>query len=259
MANVGNLFINVTGNTKGLTKALGSAKSKLTSFDRQIGRPKGDFMRRAKGRFYGAMAERQRFNQQMSQFIGPQRAGHVENIRGRMGKKERAARQAYRGAQREQVMGKMAASSKMMMTAVLGGIGISVTALVSMFNTARSQAKNAESAVEAFKYAGPMGGRIAAEEVQATMDALKAAQDPNISMKFLEKAMQKRMEQQTSIESGGMGASMDWDMFIASTGEAFAQALNFAGVIGSPQEAAVFANGGRNTGPVGTTGNSGGP
>ena len=122
MANVGNLFVNVSGNTKGLTKALGTAKSELTKFDKQVGRPKGDFMRRARGRFTSAMNERRQFSQQMSSFIGPQPAGHVEKIQARMGKKEAAARGQYRQAQRQQTISNMGASSRAMMTASFAAI-----------------------------------------------------------------------------------------------------------------------------------------
>ncbi len=160
MANVGNLFVNVSGNTKGLTKALGTAKSELTKFDKQVGRPKGDFMRRARGRFTSAMNERRQFSQQMSSFIGPQPAGHVEKIQARMGKKEAAARGQYRQAQRQQTISNMGASSRAMMTASFAAIGITISAVVSAFNIARKQAQSAENAVDAYKYAGPMGGKL---------------------------------------------------------------------------------------------------
>jgi len=255
MANVGNLFVNVSGNTKGLTKALGTAKSELTKFDKQVGRPKGDFMRRARGRFTSAMNERRQFSQQMSSFIGPQPAGHVEKIQARMGKKEAAARGQYRQAQRQQTISNMGASSRAMMTASFAAIGITISAVVSAFNIARKQAQSAENAVDAYKYAGPMGGKIAEEEVRKEMGALAAAQDPRISQRFLDKAKQERYEQETAIQSGSMGLNMNWNEISSEFGRAFAQAMGDIGVTG-------FAGGqgpSRNTGPVSTTGNTGGP
>ena len=255
MANVGNLFVNVSGNTKGLTKALGTAKSELTKFDKQVGRPKGDFMRRARGRFTSAMNERRQFSQQMSSFIGPQPAGHVEKIRAGMGKKEAAARGQYRQAQRQQTISNMGASSRAMMTASFAAIGITISAVVSAFNIARKQAQSAENAVDAYKYAGPMGGKIAEEEVRKEMGALAAAQDPRISQKFLDKAKQERYEQETAIQSGSMGLNMNWNEISSEFGRSFAQAMGDLGVTG-------FLGGqgpSRNTGPVSTTGNTGGP
>ena len=255
MANVGNLFVNISGSTKGLTKALTSAKTKLATFDKQVGRPGGDFMRRARGRFTSAMNERRQFSQQMSSFIGPQPAGHVEKIQARMGKKEAAARGQYRQAQRQQTISNMGASSRAMMTASFAAIGITISAVVSAFNIARKQAQSAENAVDAYKYAGPMGGKIAEEEVRKEMGALAAAQDPRISQKFLDKAKQERYEQETAIQSGSMGLNMNWNEISSEFGRSFAQAMGDLGVTG-------FLGGqgpSRNTGPVSTTGNTGGP
>ncbi len=255
MANVGNLFVNISGNTKGLTKALGTAKSELTKFDKQVGRPKGDFMRRARGRFTSAMNERKQFNQQMSSFIGPQPAGHVEKIRARMGKKEAAARGQYRQAQRQQTIAGMGASSRAMMSASFAAIGITISAVVTAFNIARKQAQSAENAVDAYKYAGPMGARIAEEEVKKEMGALAAAQDPRVSQRFLDKARQQRYEQETAIQSGSMDMNMNWNEISSEFGRSFAAAMGDLGVTG------FFGGQGpsRNTGPVSTTGNTGGP
>jgi hypothetical protein len=258
MANVGNLFVNVSGNTKGLTKALGTAKSELTKFDKQVGRPKGDFMRRARGRFNSQLNQRAAFEQEVTNMkaLGvPRNPGNVEKIRARMGKKEAAARGQYRQAQRQQTIANMGASSRAMMTASFAAIGITISAVVSAFNIARKQAQSAENAVDAYKYAGPMGGRIAEEEVRKEMGALAAAQDPRISQRFLDKAKQERYEQETAIQSGSMGLNMNWNEISSEFGRAFAQAMGDIGVTG-------FLGGqgpSRNTGPVSTTGNTGGP
>ena len=139
--------------------------------------------------------------------------------------------------------------------ASFAAIGITISAVVSAFNIARKQAQSAENAVDAYKYAGPMGGKIAEEEVRKEMGALAAAQDPRISQKFLDKAKQERYEQETAIQSGSMGLNMNWNEISSEFGRSFAQAMGDLGVTG-------FLGGqgpSRNTGPVSTTGNTGGP
>lgn len=258
MANVGNLFVNVSGNTKGLTKALGTAKGELNKFDKQVGRPKGDFIRRAKGRFNSQLNQRAAFEQNVTnqEALGvPQNRGDVEKVRARMGKKEKVARQGYRQAQRQQTISNMGASSRAMMTASFAAIGITISAVVTAFNIARKQAVSAENAVDAYKYVGPFGAKIAQEEIKKEMGALAAAQDHDVSQMFYSKAQQERYQQETAIESGSMTANMNWNEVSGEFGRAFAEAMGSLGVTS-------FLGGtspSRNTGPVSTTGNSGGP
>ena len=243
MANVGNLFVNISGSTKGLTKALTSAKGEIASFDKKVGRKRGDSLRRARGRSDAARAETARLGG----------TTHSGRIRATL-RKEKETRRAYRQEQRSSVMSKMGSNARMSMAASLAVVGLTIAALSSMFNTARQQAKSAEQGVDQFKYIGPMGGRIMQEEIGMKLDAMKAAQDPEVSRQFLDKAKQARSAQRTSIEAGGMGASMNWDMFVSSTGEAFTQALSAVGLL--PTAGPDLS---RNTGPTGTTGNTGGP
>lgn len=198
MANVGNLFVNISGSTKGLTKALGTAKTKLAAFDKQVGRPSGDFMRRARGRFTSAMNERRQFNQQMSSFIGPQPAGHVEKIQARLGKKEKGARQGYRQAQREQVMGGMRRQAQM----TLGIIGVSIAGATMVMKKAMSISERAREGMEKFRFLGPQGAEILQSEVQTLIQRIQGAQGAGYSAA---RARRARLEQQTEAAAIGMG------------------------------------------------------
>ena len=199
MANVGNLFVNISGSTKGLTKALGTAKTKLAAFDKQVGRPGGDFMRRARGRFTSAMNERRQFNQQMSSFIGPQPAGHVEKIQARLGKKEKGARQGYRQAQREQVMGGMRRQAQM----TLGIIGVSIAGATMIMKKAMSISERAREGMEKFRFLGPQGAEILQSEVQTLIQRIQGAQGAGYSAA---RARRARLEQQSEAAAIGMGA-----------------------------------------------------
>jgi hypothetical protein len=198
MANVGNLFINVTGNTKGLTKALSSAKTKLATFDKQVGRPRGDFMRRARGRFQGAMAERQRFSERMSSFIGPQPAGYVEKMQARLGKQEKSARQGYRQAQREQVMGGMRRQAQM----TLGIIGVSIAGATMVMKKAMSISESAREGMEKFRLLGPQGSEIIRSEIKTLLQSMEGAQDPAMSAARARRARASQGAEAAAIEGG---------------------------------------------------------
>ena len=267
MANVGNLFVNISGNTKGLTKALGTAKTKLAAFDKQVGRPGGDFMRRARGRFTSAMNERRQFNQQMSSFIGPQPAGHVEKMQARLGKKEKGARQGYRQAQREQVIGGMQSRQKMMMGAALGAIGLTIGAATIIARKALSQVNAAKQGVDKFRMLGPSANRIVAAEVQMRLNSMKTAMRPEVSEALAERAEARLAAQAQSNFGGATGLSIESDTYFEKFGQMllgvftglFTDPAGTLGGIMSPYNPNNPFNQGGTTGPVGTTGNTGGP
>jgi len=277
MANVGNLFINVTGNTKGLTKALSSAKSKLETFDKQVGRPRGDFMRRARGRFTSAMGERRRFEQGMATMkqmalghgmASPVSEGQEALMRGRLGKKEKGARQAYRQAQREQVISGMQRRQKMMMGAALGVIGLTIGAATIIGRKALSQVNAAKQGVEKFRFLGPSADRIIAAEVGMRLNSIQTAMRPEVSAALAEKAEAQLLAQQQSNAGGGTVMSLTVDTYFERMGEAMINAVS--GFFNNPA-AGVTAfmtnnptlntalNAAATTGPVSTTGNTGGP
>lgn len=281
MANVGNLFINVTGNTKGLTKALSSAKTKLATFDKQVGRPRGDFMRRARGRFQGAMAERQRF-EATSSFVNRMSMRHGLDVpgmdkdaalrRARLGRQEKGARQAYRQAQREQVMGGMQLRSRMIVGSVLGVLGITIGALRNTFNLARQQVKDAEQRIGEFEVLGPRGSEIIASRVRMRLAAIKRAQDPRVSDLFLQRQLRSEQAFMTAGQTGALEKEMSFSYVKSASGSAAAGALSelnqysamfpivaqYQLMYGAAKSIAGSLKTLR-TGPVGTTGNTGGP
>tara|TARA_R110002074_G_scaffold117360_1_gene249326 strand:+ start:210 stop:1025 length:816 start_codon:yes stop_codon:yes gene_type:complete len=271
MANVGNLFVNISGNTKGLTKALGNAKSKLASFDKEIGRPKGDFLRRARGRFKSAMNERK--DQNLRELMGAGGTeGHRQKMRARIGKKEKEARQGYRQAQRENVIGGMKSkakmTTKMTMGIALGAIGLTISAATIIGRKALSQVNAAKQGVEKFRFLGPSADRIIAAEIAMKLNSIQTAMRPEVSEALAEKAEAKLSAQQQANVVGGTVMSVQLDTYMERLGEVFINAL--AGFFNNPAAGlnAFITNNptlntaiavSQSTGPVGTTGNTGGP
>ena len=281
MANVGNLFINVTGNTKGLTKALSSAKTKLATFDKQVGRPRGDFMRRASGRFTSAMGERRRFEQGMATMkqmalghgiASPISEGQEAKMRARMAGKEKGARQAYRQAQRQQTMGGMQLRSRIIVGSVLGVLGITIGALRNTFNAARQQVRDAEQRIGEFEVLGPRGGEIIASRVRMRLAAIKRAQDPRVSDLFLQRQLRSEQAFMTAGQTGALEKEMSFAYAKSASVSAATGALSelnrysmmfpiiaqYQLMYGAAKSIAGSLKTLR-TGPVGTTGNTGGP
>jgi hypothetical protein len=246
MANVGNLFINVTGNTKGLTKALSSAKTKLATFDKQVGRPRGDFMRRARGRFQGAMAERQRF-EATSSFVNRMSMRHGLDVpgmdkdaalrRARLGSKEKGARQAYRQAQREQVMGGMRRQVQM----TLGIFGVSIAGASMLFNKAMSIAQETRKGVDQFRFLGPQGSEILKSEVAKMINQVNAATGSGYSGSRAILARTQEAAEKRAIETGQLGYLNRVEaLYVAASSSAGESAMNQYG--GSGVAAAIESN-----------------
>jgi hypothetical protein len=235
MANVGNLFINVTGNTKGLTKALSSAKTKLATFDKQVGRPRGDFMRRARGRFTSAMNERRRFEQGMATMkqmalghgmASPVSEGQEALMRSRLGRKEKGARQAYRQAQREQVMGGRTARTRMITAGVLGVLGLTVGGVSMMARKAMSQIQSAKIGVEKFRYIGPQGKRIIKAEMDMLANSISSARSPEVSEALAQKAEAKLAAQVESNAGGGTVMYVTLEEYMERMGQVFTNSIS---------------------------------
>lgn len=201
MANVGNLFVNFSGNTKGLTKSLSSAKSQIDKFDKEIGRKKGGSLGRAKGRFTSAMNERRRFDSKVgvSNALGfPMDEGHVIKNRERLGKNEKGARQAYRQAQREQTISGMRKS----VAAAVGVFGLTVAGIGLLTRKAMQQTSDAVSNAKKFEFMGPDGPAIIAERIKMITDAMAYAQTPEGNAAQLKLAKAETAAQDTSYKSG---------------------------------------------------------
>jgi hypothetical protein len=218
MANVGNLFVNFSGNTKGLTKSLSSAKSQIDKFDKEIGRKKGGSLGRAKGRFTSSMNERRRFDSKVgvSNALGfPMDEGHVIKNRARLGKNEKGARQAYRQAQREQTISGMRKS----VAAAVGVFGLTVAGIGLLTRKAMQQTSDAVSNAKKFEFMGPNGPAIIAERIKMITDAMAYAQTPEGNAAQLKLARSETAAQRSSLSGGG--ATM-MQMFNAAVNEAAA-------------------------------------
>jgi hypothetical protein len=217
MANVGNLFVNFSGNTKGLTKSLASAKGQIDKFDKQIGRRKGDSLGRAKGRFESAMKERKRFKS----FIGPRPAGESERMGGRIKKKEKEARQAYRQEQRNQTITSMRKS----VAAAMGVFGLTIAGVSIIANKALQQVSTAKAGAERFQYLGPQGGEIIKAKIDGMMADIAAAKDPVVSQAFLDREKAKVSARKNATAIGATAMSITADEYFERIAEAFASAI----------------------------------
>ena len=218
MANVGNLFVNFSGNTKGLTKSLSSAKSQINKFDKSIGRKKGSSIGRSRGRFTSAMNERRRFDSKVgvSNALGdPMDEGQVIKNRARLGKNEKGARQAYRQAQRDQTISGMRKS----VAAAVGVFGLTVAGVGLLTRKAMQQTTDAVANAKKFELLGPKGPEIIAERIKMITDAMAYAQSPEGSAVQLKLARSEADAQRSSFSGGG--ATM-MQRFIAAVNEAAA-------------------------------------
>ena len=215
MANVGNLFVNFSGNTKGLTKSLASAKSQINKFDKSIGRKKGSSIGRDRGRFTSAMNERRRFDSQVgvSNALGfPMDEGHVIKNRARLGKNEKGARQAYRQAQRDQTISGMRKS----VAVAVGVFGLTVAGVGLIARKAMQQTTDAVANAKKFELLGPKGPEIIAERIGMITDAMAYASSAKGSQAQLGVAKSEREAQKVSFESGGANL---WQQFTALMNE----------------------------------------
>lgn len=223
MANVGNLFVNFSGNTKGLTKSLSSAKSQINKFDKSIGRKKGSSLGRAKGRFTSAMNERRRFDSQVgvSNALGdPMDEGQVIKNRARLAKNEKGARQAYRQAQRDQTISGMRKS----VAVAVGVFGLTVAGVGLIARKAMQQTTDAVANAKKFELLGPKGPEIIAERIGMITDAMAYASSAKGSQALLGVAESERRAQLSSFEGGGATAKQQFDAAINNVSAAIGRA-----------------------------------
>lgn len=226
MANVGNLFVNFSGNTKGLTKSLASAKSQINKFDKSIGRKKGSSIGRSRGRFTSAMNERRRFDSQVgvANALGsPMDEGHVIKNRSRLAKNEKGARQAYRQAQRDQTISGMRKS----VAVAVGVFGLTVAGVGLIARKAMQQTTDAVANAKKFELLGPNGPEIIAERIKMITDAMAYAQSPEGSAAQLVKAQSESAAQKTAFESGSASLWQQITSAINNLGSLFTEGVMY--------------------------------
>lgn len=212
MANVGNLFVNISGNTKGLTKALGNAKRSIRGFGKEaagmLGMGKGseqalNVYRALSTKMAGQMAE-----------------GDLKGAR-----QTKRMRELYR-PQAEQFQQYSQAQARLATSATLGVLGLTVAGVSMMGRKAMTQVQSARAGVEQFKYLGPEGKRIIQAEIDMLMNSIKTAQRKDISTAIAEKTEAQLAAQIEANFGGGTALSLSASEFFERLGQAFTSAVS---------------------------------
>lgn len=212
MANVGNLFVNISGNTKGLTKALGNAKRSIRGFGKEaagmLGMGKGseqalNVYRALSTKMAGQMAE-----------------GDLKGAR-----QTKRMRELYR-PQAEQFQRYTQAQARLATSATLGVLGLTVAGVAMMGRKAMTQVQSAKAGVEQFKYLGPEGGRIIQAEIDMLMNSIRTAQRPDVSKAVAEKTEAQLAAQIEANFGGGTALSLSIDEFFERLGQAIISAIS---------------------------------
>ena len=171
--------------------------------------------------------------------------------------------------QRGQVAGSQAFRARTMVGAVLAVVGITLGALRSMFNTARQQVKDSEEKIGKFELAGKYGGQIAMSRARVRLASLNSAMDPKVSKMYLDKQLRIESAHATASQKGALGKSMDFDLLKSFGGSIAAGSVSELGIKDMlfPFLAQFSVMRGISkalhrsfmTGPIGVTGNTGGP
>ena len=105
------------------------------------------------------------------------------------------------------------AKARMVTSATLGVLGLTVAGVSMMASKALSQISSAKSGAEKFKYLGPRGGEIIAAEIAIMKEDMKAAQKESTSTAILKKTEAELAGRKKANESGGVDVSLFWDEF----------------------------------------------
>ena len=199
MANVGNLFVNISGNTKGLTKSLGKAKRSFQRFGKEVmsalgdgGSMSGKAAKRASG-MYGILG---------AEIAGRRAQGDLK------GAKQTQKMQALFKPGAEQHERYTQAKARLVTSATLGVLGLTVAGVSMMASKALSQISSAKAGAEKSKYLGPKGGEIIAAELAIMKEDMKAAQKESTSTAILKKTEAELAGRKKANESGGVDVSL---------------------------------------------------
>jgi len=187
MANVGNLFVNIGGNTKGLTKSLKAAKTKLLDFSssaiKEQKKVVADAMENA------AMAAR-------GATVGA-RSGNLEMMT------QSRIQAASSGRTYREERGKLTQmEAKRSMAISLGILGVSISAVSMLFGKAVSIAQETRKGIDQFRLLGPEGSKIIEAEIAKLLGQVKAAQDPSYSKSRAALARTEEAVQRSAIRTG---------------------------------------------------------
>ncbi len=212
MANVGNLFVNISGNTKGLTKSLGKAKRSIQRFGKEVmsalgdgGSMSGKAAKRASG-MYGILG---------AEIAGRRAQGDLK------GAKQTQKMQALFKPGAEQHERYTQAKARLVTSATLGVLGLTVAGVSMMASKALSQISSAKAGAEKFKYLGPKGGEIIAAELAIMKEDMKAAQKESTSTAILKKTEAELAGRKKANEGGGVDLSLAKDTALEMLGTDF--------------------------------------
>tara|TARA_R110001632_G_scaffold75942_1_gene172456 strand:- start:4594 stop:5343 length:750 start_codon:yes stop_codon:yes gene_type:complete len=211
MANVGNLFVNISGNTKGLTKSLAKAKRSIRGFGKE-----------AMDAFGGGGMSRKAAKHASGMFdvLGVKAAG--QQAEGDLkGAKETNKLKALFKPGAEQHERYSQAKARMVTSATLGVLGLTVAGVSMMASKALGQISSAKEGAERFKYLGPQGGKIIQTEIDGMMANIAAAKDPVVSQAFLDREESRVSAIKEATATGATALSIGVDEFFERMGESF--------------------------------------
>tara|TARA_R110000803_G_scaffold118292_1_gene186696 strand:- start:147 stop:893 length:747 start_codon:yes stop_codon:yes gene_type:complete len=209
MANVGNLFVNISGNTKGLIKSLGKAKRSIQGFNQET---------------YTMSAKTARHAAGMFDALGVKRAG--QSAEGDLkGAKQTQKMQALYKPGAEQHERYTQAKARMVTAATLGVLGLTVAGVSIMASKALEQISTAKEGAERFRYLGPQGAAIIKAEIDTKLENIRAAQDPDVSQSFLNRAQARLSAVKKATTSGGTAFSITADEYFERMGEALVSGI----------------------------------
>ena len=235
MANVGNLFVNISGNTKGLTKALGRAKQSIRGFGKEASAMFG-------GRGMSAKAAKHAAG--MFDVLGVKEAGERAEGNLKAAKQTKKMRALYKpGAEEHERYTQ--AKARMVTAATLGVLGLTVGGVSMMARKGLQQVQSAKEGAEQFRYLGPKGGEIIAAEIEGMMQNIKAAKDPVVSQAFLDREKSRVSAIKEATATGSTAFSINVDEYFERMGESIVSAV--AGVFNNPIAGltAIFGGGGQ--------------
>ena len=212
MANVGNLFVNISGNTKGLTKALGNAKRSIRGFGKE-----------ASGMLGMGKGSEQALN--VYRALSTKMAGQMAEGDLKGARQTKRMRELYR-PQAEQFQRYTQAQARLATSATLGVLGLTVAGVAMMGRKSLQQIQTSKEGVAQFRYLGPQGARVIQAEVGLLMDQIKSARRGDISEAEAQKAEAARMGFQKATESGATALSINVDTFFERMGYAFTAGLS---------------------------------
>jgi hypothetical protein len=218
MANVGNLFVNISGNTKGLTKSLSAAKKSIGGFGKEAMAVFGDVD--------GGMSKRAaKHASSMFDVLGVKKSG--QSAEGDLkGAKQTQKMQALYKPGAEQHERYTQAKARMVAAATLGVLGLTVAGVSILASKALGQVSSAKEGAERFKYLGPQGGEIIKAEIDGMMADIAAAKDPVVSQALLDREKAKVSARINATAVGATALSIGADEFFERMGEAFLSALD---------------------------------